>query len=181
MALWVSDLRFFTWNVTEYAQLTCPSDWQMMPFTLLSDFEAFRCKPTEVLSFERSHILRSVSSLLSFSQIHSIIVHALLSTLIRPKLVGALQGQVGPWLLFYHVNMLRPCLCLTFFYAYFPFLQILLYFLFSYIFIYHYKFISGGWDIIKKENSIAQNQKVPDFCFLIYKLTSHSSKYSTLF
>jgi len=113
MVLWASGLEFFTENTRVYsANLSLPSDCQTMPFTWLSDFKIFPCKPTNTLSFGRSHIIRSVSSFLFCSQIHSIIICVLLSILIRPDLVGDLQWQVGPWLLFYYdVAMLRPCLC----------------------------------------------------------------------
>lgn len=149
-----------------------------MPFAWLSDFKVFPCQPTNILSFGRSHIISSVSSFLFCSQIHSIIIRVLLSILIRPDLVGDLQWQVGPWLLFYYnVTMLRPCLC---FYVYFPFLQVLI----DFVSLHLCKSLQvpfGNGIIIKtEENSIAQSQvhhsgKVNHFFFQSKKFKLNKS------
>lgn len=64
MVLWASGLEFFTGNTRVYSATL--SLRLSMPFTWLSDFKVFPCKPTNI--FGRSHIIRSVSSFLSLLQ-----------------------------------------------------------------------------------------------------------------
>lgn len=122
---------FLTWN-----EPTCPSECQMMSITLLSNFKVFPPKPSNTLSSGRSHIVRSVSSSLFFSRTHSIVVHVLLSILIRPDLAGDLQEQVGPWFLFYYY-VVKTLLFSMFIFPSSRFYYIL----FSYIFVNYLKFI----------------------------------------
>ena len=116
----------------------CPSDWPMMPVTLLSDFRAFPCKTTNTSS-GRSHTVSSDSSSLFFSQIRSIVVRVLLSILTRPDLVGDLQGQVEILLQvdYFTKVLLRSC----FFSMLIIFPSSRFYILLSYIFVNHLKFI----------------------------------------
>ncbi|XP_054546528.1 primary cilium assembly protein FAM149B1 isoform X2 [Talpa occidentalis] len=157
---------------------------RVKPMVIPIELEAQQWMSLTISSLRRSSSYLTFSpgptQLSHFCQIHSIIVHMLLSILIRTDLVGDLQGQVGPGSYLLLDDYVRTLPLYYIFPCLFSLTPDIVYFI-IYTFYKSPQIHFGKWNM--KSSSIAQGQKVPGFCCLtiLCKLTpSHSNKVSSI-